>query len=82
MVDILYFNDMASPRNRPTTIAAAKNEKPMVIGKGELGLYSLKYKEIQSAIAPSHSIPQNAINDKVIKKGPKLKIDVVGLLSS
>ena len=48
-------------------MAAAKEENPIVIGNVEFGLYSLKYKDIQSAIAPSHNIPQKAIKDNTIK---------------
>ncbi len=82
MFDTPYFKEILSPIKRPNTIAAAKNEKPIVIGNGESGLYSLKYKEIQSAIAPSHNIPQKAIKDRIIRYGPKFKIEDFCLDSS
>ena len=82
MFDTPYFKEILSPTKRPNTIAAAKNEKPIVIGKGESGLYSLKYKEIQSAIAPSHNMPQNAIKERIIRYGPKFKIEDFGFDSS
>ena len=82
MLDTPYFKEILSPKNRPNTIAAAKKENPIVIGKGELGLYSLKYKEIQSAIAPSHNMPQKAIKERIIRYGPKFKIEDFGLDSS
>jgi hypothetical protein len=49
------------------TIDNAKDVKPMVVGKVDINVDSLKYNVIQSAIAPSQSIPQKAINDKVNK---------------
>ena len=82
MLDTPYFSEILSPTKRPNTIAAAKKEKPIVIGKGESGLYSLKYKEIQSAIAPSHNMPQKAIKERIIRYGPKFKIEDFGLDSS
>ena len=45
----------------------------MVVGNVVMKVDSLKYRVIQSAMAPSHSIPQNAINDNVNRWGPKSK---------
>ena len=49
----------------PITIDRAKDVKPMVVGNVVIKVDSLKYSVIQSAIAPSHSIPQKAMNDNV-----------------
>jgi hypothetical protein len=49
----------------PITIDRAKDVNPMVVGNVDMNVDSLKYSVIQSAMAPSHSIPQNAINDNV-----------------
>jgi hypothetical protein len=54
-----------SPNDLPITIDRAKEVNPMVVGNVVMKVDSLKYKVIQSSMAPSHSIPQNAINDRV-----------------
>ena len=47
----------------------------MVVGNVVIKVDSLKYSVIQSAIAPSHNIPQKAMNDNVNRWGPKSKND-------
>ena len=60
----------------PITIDKANDVNPMVVGNVVMKVDSLKYKVIQSAIAPSQSIPQKAMNDNVNRWGPKSKNDL------